>query len=342
LYTSARQSAEPTVSIDEIRAARRAIAGRAVETPLIAAEELSRLAGLDVRLKLETVQPTGSFKIRGASNLLSRLSEAERGRPVVCASTGNHGRALAHAARACGMKAIVCLSALVPKVKVEAIKALGAEVRQVGESQDASMAEADRLVREEGCIPAPPFDHPDIIAGQGTIGLEVIEAKPELASVIVPLSGGGLIAGIAVAVKALKPGIEVVGVSMERGAAMQASLAAGRPVEVVEEPTLADSLGGGIGLDNRLTFGLCRRFVDRVALVSEAEIYRGIRHLFLAQGIVAEGAAAVGVAALLAGKLAGTAGPAAVIVSGRNLDPGQFLDIAAGRPVSVGGRMVKA
>jgi threonine dehydratase len=339
LYTSSNGQTEPAISQAEIRAARKTIAGLAIETPLLRAEELSRRAGLDVHLKLETVQPTGSFKIRGAANFLSRLPQGKH-RLVVCASTGNHGRAVAYAARALGFKAIVCLSTLVPSAKADAVAALGAEVRRIGASQDAAMAEVESLARDQGALLVPPFDHPDIIAGQGTIGLELMEALPDLATVIVPLSGGGLIAGIAVAVKSINRNATVIGVSMERGAAMHASLVAGRPVEVVEEPTLADSLGGGIGLFNRYSFAMCRRLVDRVVLVSEHEIYRAVRHLFLAQGLVVEGAAAVGAAALLSGKLTGIAEPAAIIVSGRNLDPEQFLAIAAGDPVRVGAEFV--
>lgn len=341
MYTSDKNTDCLPVDLEAVRSAQRAIRDLAVETPLLRADSLSEISNMAVHLKLETLQPTGSFKIRGAANLISRLPKEWRGRTVVCASTGNHGRAVAYAARALGYRAIVCLSSLVPKVKEDAIAALGAETRRVGTSQDDAMAEAAVLVRDEGCIPVPPFDHPDIVAGQGTIGLELIAAVPDLDSVIVPLSGGGLIAGIATAVKALRPGVQVIGVSMERGAAMQASLAAGRLVEVVEEPTLADSLGGGIGLDNRFTFALCRHLVDRVVLVSEIDIYRAISHLFRCYGLVTEGAGAVGAAALLSGRLSEIAGSTVVVVSGRNIDPDQFLTIAAGKPVEVGSQVIR-
>ncbi len=165
----------------------------------------------------------------------------------------------------------------------------------------------------------PPFDDPLVIAGQGTIGLELLEDCPELAAVLVPLSGGGLIAGVALAVKTAKPQAQVIGVSMVRGAAMHASLAAGRPVEVGELPTLADSLGGGIGLANRWTFPMVRELVDEVVLLEEEEIAAGIRHAYWDEQEIVEGAGAVGIAALLAGKIR-PPGPAAVVLSGRNID----------------------
>jgi threonine dehydratase len=291
---------------------------------------LSALSGRDVRLKLETTQPIGAFKIRGAANALANLPDAQRARGVVCASTGNHGRAVAAAAARLGIAATVCLSRLVPDNKIAAIRALGADVRIVGDSQDDAQREVDRLVAEEGRTDIPPFDHPDVIAGQGTIGIELLEDFPDVDTVVVPLSGGGLIAGIACAIKAAAPGVRVIGVSQERGAAMQASLATGRPVEVVEEPTLADSLGGGIGLQNRFTFEMVRALVDDVVLVSEADIAAAMRRLFLEEGWVAEGAGAIGVALLAEPHLVRLGQRVAIVVSGRNIDMDRFLAIVAG------------
>ncbi|MDF2997202.1 MAG: hydroxyectoine utilization dehydratase EutB [Xanthobacteraceae bacterium] len=315
--------------MDAVFRARRAIAGTACRTPLV---EAPQLGGDDrtAKLKLETAQPVGSFKLRGAANALAALSEAERARGVVCASTGNHGRALAYAAAKAGAAATVCVSKLVPANKLEALRAAGAAVRIVGASQDDAQAEVDRLVTETGAIEIPPFDHADIIAGQATIGLEIIEDDPDIDTVIVPLSGGGLIAGVAMAVKALSPGIRVIGVSPARGAAMQASLAAGRPVAVTEEPTLADSLGGGIGLSNRHTFHMVRDLVDEVVLLSEVEIAAAMRALFLREGWVAEGAGAVGVALLLDPSRASLGQRTAVVVSGRNIDMALFQQVIAG------------
>jgi len=332
--------ADLTPDLAAIRAAQQAIAGLVQRTPLLPAAGLSARSGQEILLKLEGLQPTGAFKLRGATNAIGRLGPERRSRGVGCCSTGNHGRAVAYAAKRAGIRAVVCLSALVPNNKVEAIQALGADVRRIGQSQDEAQREIDRLVREEGLTDIPPFDHPDVIAGQGTIALELLEDRPDLTTIVVPLSGGGLISGIAVAAKALKPGIRIIGVSMENGAAMRASLAAGRPVEVTEVPTLADSLGGGIGLQNRYTFALCRALVDETILLSEAEIYRGMQALFREQRLVSEGAAATGVAALLAGKLR-LDGPTAFIVSGHNIDPDQFLAVASGQPVRLGDHSVK-
>jgi len=329
-----------TPDLAAIRQARRAIAATVQRAPLLPAASLSARFGQEILLKLESLQPTGAFKLRGATNAISRLSAEQRKHGVGCCSTGNHGRALAYAAKRAGIRAVVCLSALVSENKVEAIRALGADVRRIGRSQDEAQREIDRLVRDEGLADIPPFDHPDVIAGQGTIALELLEERPDLTTIVVPLSGGGLISGIAIAAKALKPEILIIGVSMEHGAAMHESLAAGKPIEVTEVPSLADSLGGGIGLGNRYTFAACRALVDATILLSEVEIYRGMQALFREQRLVTEGAAATGVGALLAGKLR-IDGPTALIVSGHNVDPDQFLNIAAGQPVKLGEQWVK-
>lgn len=322
---------ERAVTLGDIEAARAAIRDVALRTPLVAAPGLAGGAGREIRLKLETAQPTGAFKIRGAANALARLSEEDRRRGVVCASTGNHGRAVAYAAQRLGMPATICMSRLVPANKVEAVRALGAAVRIVGDSQDDAQAEVARLVAAEGMVEVPPFDHPDVIAGQGTIGLELLDDWPALDTIVVPLSGGGLIGGIAFAAKAVMPGIRIVGVSMERGAAMAASLAAGRPVDVTEESTLADSLGGGVGLGNRWTFPLVRDLVDDVVLVSEDEIADAMRTLFLREGWVAEGAGAIGAALLSPPHDKSLGRKVAIVVSGRNIDMARFLDIVGER-----------
>jgi threonine dehydratase len=228
---------------------------------------------------------------------------------------------------------VICLSRLVPSNKIDAIRALGAEVRIIGESQDDAQEEVDRLVAA-GMTMIPPFDHPDVIAGQGTLGLEIAEDLPGVDTVVVPLSGGGLIAGIARAVKTLDPRIRVVGVSMERGAAMIESQRAGRPLKVRELPTLADSLGGGIGLDNRFTFAMVRELVDELLTVSETEIAAGIRHAYASEREIIEGAAAVGIAAILARKLAVT-GPTVLLLSGRNIDMELHRRVVCGEDVDL-------
>lgn len=321
------------VTLQSIFAANARIAGISLKTPLVPSVSLSGSGQRDVRLKLETTQPIGAFKLRGAANTLAQLDSEKARNGVTCASTGNHGRAVAYAAKRLGIPATICMSSLVPGNKVAAIKALGANVKIIGESQDDAQVEVDRLVAEEGMTDVPPFDHADVVAGQGTIGLEILNDFPEVDTVIVPLSGGGLIGGIALAVKSANPDIRVIGVTMERGAAMHASLRAGKPVTVTEEPTLADSLGGGIGLGNQYTFDLAQRYIDEIVLLSEEQIAAGMAHLFWHEGLVTEGAAAVGAAVLLEEAAQHVGQHVAVIVSGRNIDMNEFHRIVdEGRP----------
>jgi ectoine utilization protein EutB len=314
------------VTLADVEQAAAQIKGHVACTPLVLSRTLSDRSGHSVHLKLETRQPIGAFKLRGATNAILALDDAARQRGLVTASTGNHGRAVAYAARELGMSATICMSSLVPANKVEAIRALGANICIVGTSQDDAQEEVERLVEHAGFTPIPPFDNVDVVAGQGTIGLEIIGDLPDLATVLIPLSGGGLAGGIAVAVKALRPQARIIGISMQRGAAMHAAIAAGKPVPIREEETLADSLGGGIGLENRVTFALCRELLDDVVLLSEEEIAAGIRHAAREEGEVVEGAGAVGIAAILAGKIRPT-GPTAIIVSGANIDPKKHRDI---------------
>ncbi|WP_306120106.1 MULTISPECIES: hydroxyectoine utilization dehydratase EutB [unclassified Roseitalea] len=322
------------VNFAEIEAAQAAIAGVVRQTFVNRSESLTVSVDLPIYLKLEHQQITGSFKLRGASNAIAQLTEAERARGVVGVSTGNHGRGLAYAARAAGVRCIICMSRLVPQAKIDGIKAQGAQVRIVGRSQDEAQEEVDRLVAEEGMTMIPPFDHRAIIAGQGTLGLELVEQVPDLDTVLVPLSGGGLICGVAAAVKAKKPEAKIVGISMERGAAMHACLQAGRPVAVEELPTLADSLGGGIGLDNRHTFAMTRALVDDVVLLDEGEIARAIRHAYWRERQIVEGSGAVGIGALLARKVT-PVGPTVAILSGGNIDMEQHHRIVSGEDVDV-------
>jgi threonine dehydratase len=223
----------------------------------------------------------------------------------------------------------------VPANKVEAIRAEGAEVVIHGRSQDEAQVEVDRRVAA-GATMIPPFDHADVIAGQGTLGLEMLEQVPDLSQVLVQVSGGGLISGIAAAIRGRRPDVRIVGISMERGAAMSASLAAGHPVEVEELPTLADSLGGGIGLENRHTFAMTRDLVDEIVLLSEAEIAAGIRHCYWAERQIVEGSGAVGAAAILAGRIAPVgSGPTVVLLSGGNIDMGLHHRIVSGEDVDL-------
>lgn len=327
-----------SVTLADILAAQRVIRGQADMTPLVPSPFLTQCAGHEVLLKLEIAQPIGAFKLRGALNAVMALPKGTAG--VTCCSTGNHGRGVAYAARLRGLRAVICMSELVPQAKIDGIRALGAEVLIHGRSQDEAQEAATRLVAEEGLVEIPPFDDPNVIAGQGTIGLELLEARPDLNSILVPLSGGGLAAGIAVAVKAMDPDIRVIGVSMDRGAAMHAALAAGHPVAVDEVASLADSLGGGLGTDNRHTFALCREFLDETVLVSEDDIRDAMQVLYYEDRMVAEGGAVVGIAALLTGKITAR-GPVATVITGRNPDMKMFTRIVTGQDVRLGDLVVK-
>lgn len=299
--------------------ARQALQGRVVRTPLIRSESLSRRFGCEAWLKLETLQPIGAFKLRGATFAMSKLTDEQRQRGVVTCSTGNHGRAIAYAGSKLGVNTIICLSRLVPANKVAAIRALGAEVRIIGNSQDEAEVEALRLVEEQGMTYLPPFDHPDIIAGQGTIGLEILEDLPQVNTIFAGLSGGGLLGGIGIAVKSVNPAVELIGVSMDRGAAMVASLEAGRPVQVTEYESFADSLGGGIGLTNRYSFEVVRRVMDQSYLVSEDAIARAMVHFAEQEKMLVEGAAVVGVAAIEQHHLDVRGQQVVFVVSGHNV-----------------------
>lgn len=324
---------EPFVTLAEIEAARRLILPHIRTTPVELSPSLSDHAGIPVHLKLEHHQISGSFKFRGATNAVLRLSDVERAAGVVGVSTGNHGRGLARASKAAGVKCIIAMSELVPQNKIDGIKAEGAEVLITGRSQDEAQLEVDRLVAE-GMTMIPPFDHRRIIAGQGTLGVEMIEAVPDLHTAVIQLSGGGLISGIAAALKSLRPEVRVIGVSMERGAAMYESLNAGQPIEVPELPTLADSLGGGIGLENQFTFAMTRDLVDDVITLTEPEIAAGIRHCYRQERQIVEGSGATGAAALLAGKIC-PAGPTMLLLSGGNIDMALHNRVISGEDVDV-------
>lgn len=313
-------SLEPHPTLEDVEAAALRIAGRVRRTRLVRSRPLSERVGTAVHLKLESEQETGSFKLRGAANMLLSLSEEDRGRGVVAVSSGNHGRAVAHMAGQLGIDATICLSSRVPEVKRQAIRALGAEVVVAGATQEEADREARRLVSHRGLVFVHPFDDPRVIAGQGTIALEVLEDLPSASQLVVPLSGGGLIAGIAVAARGLNPDIEVHGVSQELGPAMHDSLRAGRVVPVEETDTLADALAGGLGAENHHTFDMCRALVASTTLVTEDQIAGAMRFLHDAEGLVVEGGGAVGVAVLLEGRLAPKPGTV-VVVSGGNVAP---------------------
>lgn len=313
--------------LNDVFAARKRIQHLMRRTPLVRDAALSQRLGAPVYLKLECLQITGAFKARGAANKLLSLTDDERKRGVIAFSTGNHGRAVSALSAELGVPAVVCLSTRVPKWRVEAMRALGAEVVAHGVSQDEAYAKALEIQKERGLTMVAPFDDPYVLSGQGTIALEIMEELPEVEQIIVPLSGGGLFAGVSMAAKTIKPSVKMSGVSMEVAPAMIRSLEAGRPVEIPENDSLADALLGGIGLDNKYTFELTRRHIDQTELVSEDEIAAGMFHAYDQQKIVVEGSGAVGISAILAGRIKAS-GPVAVVVSGGNADPKTLCGIA--------------
>lgn len=321
------------VTVRDVWRARSRIRGLARRTPLLGDSVLgpdAGPAGADARfgvwIKDETAQPTGSFKVRGAANALAALDPERRAAGVVAVSTGNHGRAVAHVARRLGTRADVFVSDRVPPGKLDALRSEGATVHVGGDSQDAAEERARAFAAEHDATSIPPFDHPDVIAGQGTLGLELLEELPGLATLVVPVSGGGLIAGTALAVRSAAPDVRIVGASMEAGAVMHASLRAGRPLAMPEADTLADSLQGGLGADNAYTFAMVRELVDEIVLVPESALAAAMRHAFRVHRRVLEGGGAAAVAALASGA-ARAHGPTVAVASGANVDAATFARV---------------
>lgn len=305
--------------------AARAVAPVARRTPLVEEPALGALLGRRVLLKLESLQATGSFKVRGAAFRLAALSVEERRRGVVVCSSGNHGRAVAWVAARMGVPATVCLPSWVDPVKLDAARAAGAEVVLAGATFDEAEAHAVARARESGRVYVSAYDDPWVIAGQGTVALEILDALDEPPSaVVVPLSGGGLAGGIAAALRsrlgdAAPP---VVAASAERAAVMVASVRAGHPVELPEEETVAGALSGGIGLDNRWSFPLVRDLVAEHVVVPEEAVRAAMAWAFREWRLVVEGGGAVAPAAPLSGAwrpAEGRPGPVVVIVSGGNV-----------------------
>lgn len=316
------------VTMRDIYLARRRIAPLVRRTPLVPSPLLSELGGATVHLKLENLQETGSFKIRGASNNVLSLSDDQKARGVMTVSTGNHGRAVSYVARREGVRAVICIPEGTPSNKVEGIRALGGEVTVCGKTYDEAEDEAFRMEREKGLTMINAYDDPLTIAGQGTIGLELLEDLPEVHTVLVPVGGGGLISGIAVALKSASRTIRVVGVSMERAPVMYHSLQAGSPIRMEQEESLADALAGGIGLENRYSFGMVQELVDDFVLVSEEGIGEAMAFALERHHLVVEGAGAVGIAALLREKGKDLGQHVAVVVSGGNVDIPLLVKIA--------------
>ena len=292
-------------------------------TPLLTSRSLDAETGLEVRLKAELLQRTGAYKIRGALNKLSLLSDEERARGVVCSSAGNHAQGVALAAQILGIRAVVCMAANATPSKVAATRGYGAEVVQHGEIWDEADEKARELVEREGLVYVHPFDDLDLIAGQGTLGLEVVEDWPEVEVGVVPIGGGGLISGVAAAVKRARPEVRVVGVESSDGPAMKASLDAGELVTLERCDTIIDGLR--VKRVGRNTFELVRRFVDEVVTVPDDVIFANVVWTMSRLKLVVEGAAAAPVAALRSGALALPPGTkVALVLSGGNLDLSQL------------------
>ncbi len=327
-------SLEPVlVTVDDVRAARERIAGVLRPTPVSASDTLSRLAGRLILLKPEHLQRTGSFKIRGAYNRISRL---EPGTEVVAASAGNHAQGVALAATLTGHKSIIFMPSSAPLPKVDATTDYGATVKLGGEAVDDCIAEAKRFAAERGAVFVPPFDDPLIIAGQGTIGLEIAAEAPEAETVVVPVGGGGLIAGVSASLAKLRPDVRVVGVEASGAASMRASVDAGHPVSLPGVSTMADGIA--VKSPSPLTLAHVRAGVHELLTVSEEEISQALLLLLERAKAVVEPAGAVALAAILSGKVSGT-GPVVALLSGGNVDPLLLIKVidhglsAAGRYV---------
>jgi len=299
---------------------------------VVAASDLAEKTGAArIHLKLECLQNTGSFKVRGAANKILSLSDQEKKSGVITFSTGNHGKAVAYVAGQAGIKSVVCLSEHVAAYRAEMIRALGAEVSIKGHSQDEAEKNYQQLMDSGGFVPVVPFDDPMIIAGQGTIALEILSTLPDTDILMIQLSGGGLLAGMAMVAKSINPDIYIVGLSLERSPAMLESLKAGMPVQVEEKDTLADSLLGGIGFDNRYTLSMVNEFTDEHLLISEDEIKDGMFYIFEKHRIIAEGAAVVGIGALLHQKINVKGKKVVTLLSGSTINSDEYIRIIQSR-----------
>jgi threonine dehydratase len=304
------------VTLDDIRAAAEAIRGSVVETPCVQSQKLSEITGAEVSLKLENLQFTGSFKDRGARVRLLALTDAERARGVIAMSAGNHAQAVACHARRLGIAATIVMPRYTPDIKTEHTRRYGAEVILHGETLVEAEQLTRQLSRERGLVLVHPYDDPHVIAGQGTIALEMLEACPDLEVLIIPIGGGGLIAGNAIAAKAIKPGIEIIGVETRRFPSMQQALA-GKP-PACGTTTLADGIA--VKIPGKLTLPVVRALVDRIELVDEADIEAAVLLLMEVEKLVAEGAGATGLAALLANRESLAGRKVGLVISGGNID----------------------
>jgi threonine dehydratase len=316
-------------SLDEVRAAAGRLDEVLRETPCTRSAALSEIAGTDVFLKRELDNPTGSFKVRGAYNVLASMDAETRERGVVASSAGNHGLGVAYAAHAFRSPALVYVPSTAPQVKKDGIRALGAEVNDEEPDYDAAMTRAKRHAETHHV----PFINPclgvDLLAGQGTVALEVLQQQPNVRTLLVCTGGGGLLGGMGVVMRALVPDVRVIGVQSDQTAAMSLSMKAGHVVPIPSAPTLADGLAGQID-DDALRIG--QFSADEMVLVSESELAHAIAWLHRNEQLTVEGAGAVAVAALLHGKVSSLEGPIVAIVSGRNIDAAKHAAVVAKFP----------
>jgi threonine dehydratase len=317
----------PPPTVLDVYEARRRLAGRLPQTPLVPSAWLSSIAGGAVFLKVESINLTNSFKIRGALNAALRMSEVHGPSTpaIVTASAGNHGRALALATGELGLECVVFTPANAPDAKKDAIRRHGAILHSDCEDYDT----AERLAREyaarEGGWYISPYNHPDVIAGAGTIGLEIVEAMPEFDAVVIPLGGGGLASGMGLAIKAAAPRAIVVGVEVEASSPFKRSLEAGRIIEITPRPSLADGLVGNLE-PGSMTFPLVQQVVDRVVTVSEDDLARAMKGIATEERLIVEGAGAAATAAIVAGKAAAAGLRVVVMVTGGNVDLPKWLN----------------
>ena len=322
------------VTIDDIRAARDLLSGVVRPTPLEYSRALSERVGSEVFLKCENLQRAGSFKIRGAYTRMARLTEAEQARGVVAASAGNHAQGVALAAQLLGLHSKVYMPLGAPMPKLIATRAYGAEVEQVGLTIDDCLVAAHAWAAQTGAVLIHPFDHPDIVAGQGTCGLEILDQCPDVRTIVVCTGGGGLLAGIAVAVKAVRPDVRVVGVQAEQAAAYPMSLRAGRPVPLETMSTMADGIA--VGTPGIVPYAVVAELVDTVDTVSEADLSRALLFLLERAKLVVEPAGAAAVARLLEPSSRQFEGPVVAVLSGGNIDPLLMLRIIRHGMVAAG------
>jgi threonine dehydratase len=315
------------VGIDEVRVAARRLDGVVIRTPLLPSPELAAATGAaEVRLKCENVQRAGAFKARGANNYVLQLSDHAVANGIITYSSGNHAQAVALAAKIRGVRAVVVMPTTAPRVKVEGAKALGAEVHFEGTTSLERKARAETLAKAEGLTMVPPFDDPDIIAGQGTVGLEIVEDWPEVDVVLVPIGGGGLAAGVSAAVRALRPRATIVGVEPSGGASMKAALEAGHPVVLDKTASIADGLLPVKAGD--LTYLHLRELADGVVTVEDDDIRDATALLLTHHHLVVEFSGAATTAALQCGAVDVAGRRVAVVISGGNLDPSYLPELA--------------